>query len=116
MVDSGELDIDAIVKEVNAKPRPLSAEESAGLLYDRMKIQNEYRTKVNEINEIRNDATLDEDRKLIKIAVAETQLNAIEERSLANDEAARKTGYEQGLGLAIRRAIIKEDYSLLNQK
>ena len=116
MVDSGELDMDAIVKEVNTKPRPLSAEESAGLLYDRMKIQNEYRTKVNEINEIRNDTTLDEDRKLIKIAVAETQLNAIEERSRANDEAARKTGYEQGLGLAIRRAIMKEDYSLLNQK
>lgn len=116
MVDSGELDMDAIVKEVNTKPRPLSAEESAGLLYDRMKIQNEYRTKVKEINEIRNDSSLDEDRKLIKIAIAETQLQAIEERGSANDEAARKTGYEQGLGLAIRRAIMKEDYSLLNQK
>jgi hypothetical protein len=116
MVDNGEIKIRDITKEVNLKPRPLSAEESAALLYDRMRIQNEYRDKINEINGIDNDPSILEDNKLIRKAIAETELSAIEERGLANDEAARKTGYEQGLGLAIRRAMIKEDYSLLNQK
>ena len=115
-VDNGQINIRNITKEVNLKPRPLSAEESAALLYDRMKIQNEYRNKINEINEIENNPNISEDSKLIRTAIAETELKGIEELGYANDQAARKTGYEQGLGLAIRRAMIKEDYSLLNQK
>ena len=35
-------------------------------------------------------------------------LNQLEKAALINDEAAKKTGYEQGLGLAVRKMIIKE--------
>lgn len=106
MVDDGEIDPRTLAMEMSKKPRPLKPEESAALLYDRMKIQNEYKKKNAEFlveeNPIRKD-------------ILEAELNQIEALGLINDEAARRTGYEQGLGLAVRNMIIKEDYSLLNQ-
>jgi len=107
MVDSGEIDPRTLAAEMVKKPRPLTPEESVALLYDRMRIQNEYKKKnaefVNEQNQIRKD-------------ILEGELDEIEALGLLNDEAARKTGYEQGLGLAVRRMIMKDDYSLLNQR
>jgi len=45
---------------------------------------------------------------------AAVRLASIEDAINTNDIAARKTGYEQGLGLAARRMMIKQDYSLSN--
>ena len=42
-------------------------------------------------------------------------MEALEEEMDLNDEAARKSGYEQGLGLAARRMLIAQDYSLVTQ-
>lgn len=106
MVENGEIDPRTLAMEMTKKARPLLPEESAALLYDRMRIQNQYKKKnaeyLTEKNPIRKD-------------ILEAELNQIEALGLINDEAARKTGYEQGLGLAVRNMIIKEDYSLLNQ-
>jgi hypothetical protein len=107
MVENGEIDPRTLAMEMVKKTRPLTPEESAALLYDRMRIQNEYKKKnaefLSEENPIRKD-------------ILEAELEQIEALGLINDEAARLTGYEQGLGLAVRNMIIKEDYSLLNQK
>ncbi len=106
MVEDGETDPRTLAKEMVQKPRPLKPEESAALLYDRMRIQNEYKKK--------NAQFLAEENPIVK-DILEAELKQIEALGLINDEAARRTGYEQGLGLAVRNMIIKEDYSLLNQ-
>jgi hypothetical protein len=107
LVDEDKIDARQMAKDLAGKPRALSAEESVALLYDRMKIQNEYRKLSADIEK--------EPEGIIKDLML-SNLKQLEQDALINDEAARKTGYEQGLGLAIRRMIIKEDYSLLNQK
>jgi len=42
----------------------------------------------------------------------QSELAGVEHLMDINDEAARKSGYEQGLGLAARRMMVMEDYSL----
>ena len=42
-------------------------------------------------------------------------MESLEQEMDLNDEAARKSGYEQGLGLAARRMLIAQDYSLVAQ-
>ena len=106
MVDEGKVDPRLLAEEMVRKPRPLTPEESVALLYDRMRIRNEYQKLSAEIS-----AEPDGIRKDLMLA----QLDQIENAALINDEAARKTGYEQGLGLAIRKLMIQKDYTLLNQ-
>jgi len=106
MVDEGKIDPRLLAEELVRKPRPLSTDESVALLYDRMKIRNEYQKLSAEIA-----AEPEGIRKDLMLA----QLDQIEKAGLINDEASRKTGYEQGLGLAIRKLMIKQDYTLLNQ-
>jgi hypothetical protein len=106
LVDEGKIDPRKMAQDLVQKPRPLSPEESVALLYDRMKIQNEYKKLAADIE--------NEPDGIVKDLMV-SKLNQLEQDALVNDEAARKTGYEQGLGLAVRKMIIKEDYSLLNQ-
>jgi hypothetical protein len=106
LVDEGKVDARKMAQDLVEKPRPLSPEESVALLYDRMKIQNEYKKLAADIE--------NEPDGIVKDLMV-SKLNQLEQDALVNDEAARKTGYEQGLGLAVRKMIIREDYSLLNQ-
>ena len=107
LVDEGKIDPRQMAIDLAKKPRALSPEESVALLYDRMKIQKEYK-KLSEDIESEPDGIVKD--------LMRSNLNQLEKAALINDEAAKKTGYEQGLGLAVRKMIIKEDYSLLNQK
>jgi hypothetical protein len=107
LVDEGKIDPRQMAIDLAKKPRALSPEESVALLYDRMKIQKEYK-KLSEDIELEPDGIVKD--------LMRSNLNQLEKAALINDEAAKKTGYEQGLGLAVRKMIIKEDYSLLNQK
>lgn len=105
-VDSGEIDPRSLAAELSEKPRPLTAEESAALVYDRAKLQNAHRAVMAEIEGARAEG--DENRE----AEARARLAVIEAAVDTNDRAAKKTGYEQGLGLAARRMMAREDYSL----
>jgi hypothetical protein len=107
LVDEGKIDPRQMAIDLSKKPRALSPEESVALLYDRMKIQREYK---------KLSADIESEPDGIVKDLMRSNLNQLEQAALINDEAARKTGYEQGLGLAVRKMIIKEDYSLLNQK
>lgn len=107
-VDSGKIDPRLLAKTLAEKPRALNAEESVALLYDRMRLSNEHQQVMN----IFNEATEKSDEA--GRTEAAVRLASIEEAKNLNDEASRRTGYEQGLGLAIRRLMIKRDYSLLN--
>ena len=109
MVEKGEIVVPSLVNEIINNPRPLKAEESAALLGERMKLSKQYNTLMNEII----DAQEKGDKRLADIK--QSQLDVIEQNMALNDEAARKAGYEQGLGLAARRMLIAQDYSLATQ-
>ena len=106
MVDSGEIDPRLLAAAMREKPRALSAEESVALIYDRMRLQNDHVTVMGQIEE----ATKTGD-KVLEVE-ARQRLAKIEDDINTNDYAARRTGYEQGLGLAARKMMIAEDYSL----
>lgn len=106
LVDSGEKDPRALARELADNPRALNAEESATLIYDRMRLQNEHRATMDAIEKALKDGnTVAETEARRKLSILEEEINT-------NDVAARRTGYEQGLGLAARRMMIKQDYSL----
>jgi hypothetical protein len=107
-VDSGAIDARALAEQLSKNPRALNAEESAALVYDRMRLQNEHAATMGRIEEAR--AKGDQETEY----AGRERLNQIEEAINTNDEAARRTGYEQGLGLAARKMMLKQDYSLAN--
>lgn len=107
-VDSGKVDPRALATEVAENPRPLSAEESASLVYDRMRLQNEHQNVMAGIDDAREQGDTD------RVQREQDRLRNIEDAINTNDEAARRTGYEQGLGLGARRMMLKQDYSLAN--
>ena len=68
-----------------------------------MRLQNHHLALLNKIDKSKDPADILELR---------LRLAKIEDDLQTNDVAARLTGYEQGLGLGIRRMMIAEDYSL----
>jgi hypothetical protein len=109
MVADGKTNGLALAAEIVKNPRPLKAEESAVLLIDRMRISNEYNKKNAELLEAQEKGETE------KVDIIQSQMEVLEQEMDLNDEAARKSGYEQGLGLAARRMLIAQDYSLVTQ-
>lgn len=109
MIANGVANGLTLAAEIVKNPRPLKAEESAVLLIDRMRISNEYNKKNAELLEAQKNGETD------KADIIQSQMEALEQEMDLNDEAARKSGYEQGLGLAARRMLIAQDYSLVTQ-
>ena len=107
-VDKGTIDPRALAEELSEKPRALNAEESAALVYDRMRLQNEHAAVMNSIDAARQAGDTEAESR------GKERLNQVEDQINTNDEAARRTGYEQGLGLAARKMMLKQDYSLAN--
>lgn len=109
MVDNGEVDPKVLADNIIQRPRPLSAEETAALTYDRMRLYNDHQTTMDQIIDAMesNNPALETE--------ARARLAYIEDRINTNDIAAKQAGYEQGLGLAARRMIAAQDYSLANQ-
>lgn len=108
LVDSGDKDPRIFAKELAENPRPLTGEESAVLVYDRMRLHNEYKIVIDKLADAVGNS--DKESQLENLI----RRNTIESYIEMNDLAARRTGYEQGLGLAARRMMVKEDYSLAN--
>ena len=109
MIDDGEVTPSVLASVIANKPRALSAEESAILLKDRMDISQEYGMKTEQLLEAQDKGND------IEAGILQSQLAVLEERMDINDQAARKSGYELGLGLAARRMLIAKDYSLATQ-
>lgn len=87
------------------RPRPLSTEESMALLYDRMRISNERKAAETELE------AANESGDAARTEKALDEVSRLQQASNANDEADYVAGGEQGRGLAIRRELIKDDYS-----
>ena len=109
MVDSGEVDPRALAESLVKDPRPLKAEETAALTYDRMRLYNDHKNIMEHISKAVEDGDAGKEAELrIQLAYNEDATNT-------NDIADVRVGYEQGLGLSIRQIITNEDYSLENQ-
>jgi len=95
-----------LARTINEKPRPLSAEESATLIQDRMRLKNSFRDANADIAQAVDDKDVNAE------AVARAKLRTVEDALEANDQASKASGYEQGFGLAARRMMSREDYSM----
>lgn len=96
----------ALAEHVAQNPRALTAEETALLAQDRARISVNRRQAADDVNKaVESGSQVDE-------AIARGKLKLANDEMDVNDKAARQSGYEQGLGLAIRQAMAKLDYSL----
>lgn len=112
-IEKGEIKPDVLSKEIinrmdTDNPKVLSRVEEAALMYDRMKIKNEY-------NKVR-DKVIEAQKK----GDAETEISArIEENLLKenyelNDQALRAHGTEAGRAFQFLQRMVNEDYNLLD--
>lgn len=106
LIDSGQVNPRYFAELMARQPRALTAAEDAVLLYDRMRLYNEHRAVLKDL-----EAAIDADDKE-KMLQGQAALARVETQISINDEAARRTGTETGRGLAARRMMIKRDYSL----
>lgn len=107
--DPDHIDPRALAQNIIDHPRPLLAEQSAALAYDRMKLYNEHKQLMGIINDAMDSGDkYTEQQNRLSLAITEANIER-------NDQAAKAAGYEQGLGLAIRKIIAAKDYSLVHQ-
>ena len=104
LVDSGQIDPRFLASQLAAKPRAHSDEEVAALLYDRMRLQNDHAAVMDQIEKAKDD-------KVVSIE-ARQRLAKIEDDISTNDLATWRSGSETGRGLAARKMMIAQDYSL----
>lgn len=105
--DPNHIDPRALAREqaTAARARPLSTTESMALLYDRMRIAHARKAAEAELELASKSG--DEAR----LAKAVDKVTELQQASNYNDEADYRTGSEAGRGLAIRRELIRDDYS-----
>lgn len=95
-----------LAKVIVEKPRALNAEESAALIQDRMRIQNWHRKFVEEASSAMESGDIERE------AHARAAMMDLEGQLEISDQASKASGYEQGFGLAARRMMAKEDYTM----
>lgn len=95
-----------LVTEVLEKPRPLTDEENALLLHRQIEVQNQFDKVSDRIT------TGDENASPEQRAADATQLAKLSDDLLDIYNAGKLVGTEQGRGLASRKMLANEDYSL----
>lgn len=96
----------ALAQHIIASPRPLKAEETALLSQDRARIIVNRHAAAEDVNRAVQSGDVTGE------AIARAKLQLANDQMDVNDKAARASGYEQGLGLAMRKAMAQLDYSL----
>ena len=97
---------DTLIAELKKKPRAISDREDALLLHRQVELQNSYDKAVSEVNAAyeRGDA---EAGALAKVRM-ETEIQALQELY----DVTKRVGTETGRGLAARRMLANQDFSL----
>jgi hypothetical protein len=106
-VEKNEIDPRKLAAEVAQTERPLTADETGALGYDRTRLRNDYDAKIKEVSEAvdKGDAQA--------IASRRAELEEIERLADVNDAALEKGGREQSIAFNARKMIVGRDYSLL---
>lgn len=94
-----------LTAELLDKPRPISKDEVATLLHDRVRISNELAAAEKVAAETAGKTEAERAADLQRLHDAETE-------RANNDLASRNSGTETALGLAARRMMARMDYSL----
>jgi hypothetical protein len=95
-----------LARAIIEKPRPLSGEESAALIQDRMRLHNTFREANGDVERAMDAGDANAE------AQARARLRTVEDALEINDQASRVSGYEQGFGLAARRMMSRPDYTM----
>jgi len=95
-----------LAREVIAKPRALTAEETALLIQDRNRMY------VDHAEARRQVADAMDKGDAIAEAQGRARMQVLEDELEISDQAGRASGYEQGLALASRRMMSRRDYSM----
>lgn len=110
LVDSGEIDPEAIINEiVNVKSRALQADEVAALVYYKAKLDAKYDSVNSQI--IDAQATND----LENLTRLKGEYNFLTDRLEKYHQMSVLTAYEQSLAFRLRQMLIDGEYNLANQ-
>lgn len=105
-VEQGKIDPQKVAEEVARKPRPLTAEETGALTYERAKIITQHGLAFK-------DALRAMDAKNeVDAAEARVRMQGLEDRLRTNSDALEKGGREQSAAFNARKMLVKADYSL----
>lgn len=96
----------SLAQSVIERPRPLTGEESALLSMERARLNKQHRESIADIAHAMETGDVEAE------TIARGRLRETEVQLETADRAARASGYEGGFGLASRRMMTKEDYTL----
>lgn len=95
-----------LAREVIARPRALTAEETALLIQDRNRMYMQHAEARRAVAE-----AMDKGDGIAE-AQGRARMQVLEDELEISDQAGRASGYEQGLALASRRLMSRRDYSM----
>jgi len=101
-IESGKINPRKLANELKENPRPTTDTENAILDYDRVTLNNQFKKLTGEIT----------GKDVKKDAIAKAELLKVEEALNENDIASRTTGTETARALAIRKMMVRDDYTL----
>lgn len=107
-IDSNPSYPDQLIEELKTKPRALTDVEDATLLHRQVDLQNQYQKAAATLFKARDAG--DDIGKL----EANGRVNALSDQLLELYDVGKKAGTETGRGLAARKLLAAEDFSLAN--
>lgn len=107
-IDQNQNYPDEVIQSLKDKSRAMTDEEDAALLHRQVDLQNQY-SKVNE-DVINAQKSGDE----TALSDASAKANALSDQLLEIYDIGKKGGTETGRGLAARKLLAQEDFSLAN--
>lgn len=99
---------DRLISELKTKPRSLTDVEDASLLHRQVDLQNQFQKSADALFKARE--TGDE----VGAMEHDARVNALSDQLLELYDVGKKAGTETGRGLAARRLLAAEDFSLAN--
>lgn len=94
----------------NGRARPLTAVETAAMVYYKANLDNELENAYNDLNKAFDSKNIiDEDH-------ARSEIARLEEKIAEYEVMANVTAYEQGLSLKLRSMMLNSKYDLVKQK
>ena len=94
----------------NGQARPLTAVETAAMVYHKASLDNELENAYNDLNK-----ALDS-KNIIDQGHAKAEIARLEEKIAEYEVMANITGYQQGLSLRLRSMMLNSEYDLVKQK
>jgi hypothetical protein len=110
-IESGEVVPDKLINSIiNVKGRPLSAVETAAMVYYKANLDNDLASEYEKLNKALslNDS--------ISEADAKAEIARLQDKIAEYEVMANITGYQQGLSLRLRSMMLNSEYDLVKQK